>query len=545
VTDQTVILPARILHTLDPDHRGDAVAVRDGFITGVGTRADLEAANPDAVIDERYRDTVVVPGFVEAHSHLLAGAFWAHTYVGWFDRRDPDGRVWPGCRSIEDVVARLTEAHEKLTDPDAPLIAWGLDPIYFPGDRLVARHLDAVSTTRPVLVMHASIHLCTVNSVVMRAEGIDRHTAMEGVAKDAGGEPVGELQEAAMLLAGAPFLAAFGALADPAAIERFGALATRAGITTLTDLGGGPSSETDLQRWLDVAGTDEFPARVSVFTNPAFGGPSGAGLAAAMVERVARSTDKVRFGGVKLILDGSIQGFTARLTEPYLGEHPNGLWLLAPDQVSEAVRSALEPGLLLHVHCNGDEAVDVLLEACAEVLPAGGVGDHRTTVQHCQLTRPDQYERMAELGLCANLFSNHLWYWGDQHVELTVGPERAAGMNAARRVLDLGIPLSVHSDAAVTPLGPLHVAWCAVNRVTPSGRVLGPEQRITVPEAMHAITLGAAHQLRMDDEIGSITPGKRADLAVLGADPFAVDPAALREVPVLGTVLGGRHHPAA
>jgi hypothetical protein len=216
---------------------------------------------------------------------------------------------------------------------------------------------------------------------------------------------------------------------------------------------------------------------------------------------------------------------------------------MAPEQVAETVGRVLEGRILLHVHCNGDEAVDVLLDGFATALAEHPQEDHRATVQHCQLTRPDQYARMRELGMCANLFSNHLWYWGDQHVEQTVGPERAAGMNAARSVLDLGIPLSIHCDAAVTPLGSLHVAWCAVNRRTPSGRVLGPEERITPAEAIHAITMGAAHQLRMDGEIGSITPGKRADLAVLGQDPFDVGPEDLRDVPVLGTVLGGDHHP--
>lgn len=116
-------------------------------------------------------------------------------------------------------------------------------------------------------------------------------------------------------------------------------------------------------------------------------------------------------------------------------------------------------------------------------------------------------------------------------------------MNAAATVLDLGIPLSIHCDASVTPLGSLHVAWCAANRQTATGRVLGPEERLDVEQAMHAITLGAAHQLRMDDEIGSITPGKRADLVALDADPFAVGAAGLRDIGVLGTVLGGRHHP--
>lgn len=154
----------------------------------------------------------------------------------------------------------------------------------------------------------------------------------------------------------------------------------------------------------------------------------------------------------------------------------------------------------------------------------------------------DQFVRCVELGICTNIFSNHIWYFGDQHIALTVGEDRACRMNAARAALDAGVHVALHSDAPVTPLGPLFTAWCAVNRQTMSGRTMGAAQCITVAEALQAITLGAAYTLRMDHEIGSIETGKRADFAVLGDDPLAVEPMALKDVPVLGTVLDGRVH---
>jgi hypothetical protein len=154
------------------------------------------------------------------------------------------------------------------------------------------------------------------------------------------------------------------------------------------------------------------------------------------------------------------------------------------------------------------------------------------------------FDRMAQLGLCANLFANHLWYWGDQHHDMTMGPDRAHRLDDCRAALDAGVRLAIHSDAPVTPLAPLFTAWCAVNRVTPSGRVLGASQRLRVDEALHAITLGPAWTLKLDHEIGSIEVGKRADFAVLDDDPFAVDPMVLKDIPVWGTVLGGRVFPA-
>lgn len=540
------ILRSSSLHSLDPATAGDAVVIDGGRIEAVGAFATLRRDHPNAEIDERFADATLLPGFVEAHAHSMAGGMWQHLYVGYFDNRDPDGRLWPGCRTLDAVLERLREAEADLDDPDETLRAWGLDPIYFAGERLVAEHLDRVSTTRPIFVVHASLHLATVNTALMDREGIDADTLMDGVPKDGAGHPIGELQElAAMSLASEGFRGTFRPLMAPDGINAYGRLARNAGVTTLADLGSGPiASDNIATMWQQVVNAEDFPARVSVFHNPGQGGPAALDDVAELVfRRRAESTDKLRFGGVKFVLDGSIQGYTARVTEPYVNGKENGLWLIPPDQLVDWIRPVVDAELLLHVHCNGDQAVDVLLDAFTAATGGAPPVDHRTTVQHSQVTRHDQYERMAALGMCANLFSNHLWYWGDQHVELTVGPERAARMNAAATVLGLGIPLSIHCDAPVTPLGPLHQAWCAANRQTVSGRVLGPDECLDVAEALHAITMGAAHQLRMEHEVGSITPGKRADFVALDADPFEVGAAGLRDIGVLGTVLGGRHHP--
>jgi predicted amidohydrolase YtcJ len=197
-------------------------------------------------------------------------------------------------------------------------------------------------------------------------------------------------------------------------------------------------------------------------------------------------------------------------------------------------------GVQMHIHVNADEASQVSLDACeaaARKYPWPGA---RHVFQHCQMMGPDQFARAAELGICTNIFANHIWYFGDQHVALTIGEDRASRMDATRAALDAGVHVAIHSDAPVTPMGPLFTAWCAVNRKTMSGRTLGEAQKITVEEALRLITLGAAYTLKLDDEIGSIETGKIADFAILGDDPTAVAPEALKDVPVLGTVSGGR-----
>jgi predicted amidohydrolase YtcJ len=142
--------------------------------------------------------------------------------------------------------------------------------------------------------------------------------------------------------------------------------------------------------------------------------------------------------------------------------------------------------------------------------------------------------------MCANFFANHHFYWGDAHYDMTLGPDRAQRMNPCRSAQAIGVPYTIHSDAPVTPLGPLHVAWCAVNRLTASGRLLGDYERIDVHSALRAVTLGAAHTLHLEGEIGSIETGKRADFAVLDHDPLAIAPERLKDVTVWGTVQGGR-----
>ncbi|MEO7010677.1 MAG: amidohydrolase family protein, partial [Caldimonas sp.] len=166
--------------------------------------------------------------------------------------------------------------------------------------------------------------------------------------------------------------------------------------------------------------------------------------------------------------------------------------------------------------------------------------DHRHTLQHCQMADAAQFRRMAKLGICANLFANHIYYWGDAHHALTMGPDRAERMDACATALAHDVPLAIHSDAPITPLGPMFTAWCAVNRLTSSGRVLGASERISVADALRAITLGAAYTLRLDDRVGSIEIGKYADFCVLDEDPLAAKPEALKDLRIAGTVLGGR-----
>lgn len=529
----------------------EAVAVRGDRILAVGSFDELSTWG-EHVVNDDFIEHVLTPGFIEAHSHVMAGGMWTLPYVGYFDRRGADGKLWAGCTRFDEVIERLVEAESALTDPGQPLLAWGLDPIYFDGERMLAKHLDRVSETRPIFVHHASGHLATVNSAMLTRSEITADNPTPGISLDESGRPDGELQEpAAMLLAGDAFAELGAIMRTEDAMWNYAREARNSGATLVTDLGTSQLADPDqVDRWRRVTDDPAYPSRVMVALSSMMGGPNDpVALAKIGADIKASATAKLKYGIVKIVLDGSIQGFTARVSWPHYYNAPpghpgNGLWLLAPEQVVDIVEAFHRAGLTVHAHCNGDEATEVFVSAVEQVLERHPRWDHRHTVQHCQLTTKAQYKRMAALGMCANIFSNHMYYWGDQHRDVTIGPERARGMDACATAMREGVSFSIHCDAPVTPMGHLHTMWCAVNRLTASGRVLGPDECIPPETALHAVTLGAAWQLKLDHEIGSIEAGKMADFAVLEDDPLEVDPITIKDIGVWGTVLGGVPLPA-
>jgi len=293
-----------------------------------------------------------------------------------------------------------------------------------------------------------------------------------------------------------------------------------------------------------VTGEATFPVRIMSFRR--FQGVTPQQAVDHVVDLRGHATEMLRLGAIKLFVDGSIQGFSARLRWPgYYNGAPNGLWYTTLGQIRELYHLALEQGILVHSHTNGDQATEMALDCLEQALRDEPARDHRFTLQHCQLADAAQFRRMKALGMCVNLFPNHHFYWGDQHYATTVGPERAMRMNACATALSVGVPMAIHSDAPVTPLGPLFTAWCAVNRQTATGRTLGTEERIGVADALRTITLGAAYTLRLDGELGSIEVGKRADFAVLEDDPLEIGAERLKDVRIWGTVQSGRIFPAA
>jgi predicted amidohydrolase YtcJ len=521
------------------------VAVRDGKILGAGTLDELTGWGEHR-LDKTFADKVLMPGLVEGHSHVAEGVQWRFVYCGYFDRTDPDGTIWPGVKSIDEVVARLAAANAKLSDPKQPLTGWALDPIYFNNRRMTREDLDRVSAERPIGIMHASGHIMNVNTKALELAGMLRAGVNHpGVPLGKDGLPTGEMKGPDAMTPLGPHVGLDRGLlaSDEPGLRAFARLCVRKGVTTAADLAN-LLPQPAVEMMLRVTAEDGFPARIVSLRVAREISP------AALVERVLElrklSSNRLRLGMIKIVVDGSIQGFSARLLSPgYYNGAPNGLWYIAPEQLHEIFERALAAGVQVHSHTNGDEATELVLDTLTSVLRKHPSPDHRFTLQHCQLANASQFRRMRSLGMCVNLFPNHHFYWGDEHYALTVGPERAMRMNACATALANGVPLAIHSDAPVTPLGPLFTAWCAINRRTASGRILGTEERISVGDALRTITLGAAYTLGLDSEVGSIECGKQADFAVLEDNPTEIGGEHLKDVRIWGTVQGGRIFAAA
>lgn len=353
---------------------------------------------------------MIVPGFVEGHGHAADGLMWRNPYAGYFPRTASDGSRHTGFRSIAEMIARLRQIEAAMPDPDRPLVAWGFDPIYFDGPRLARTDLDAISITRMIVVAHVSGHILNVNSAVLERAGFSADSNLQGLVRDAAGHLTGELQGPAVMGRANRVTgdAGLSRTLDGAALRDFAALTRRVGVTTATDLANPLADETVAAMRADAAEAD-FPLRlVPALRAREYSVPDGIARILAL-KRL--NTDRLRFGIARLVVDGSIQGFTARLRWPgYHNGAPNGLWYVAPSELGGIVEAYHRAGIQLHIYTNGEEASELATDMIGHAVSAHPRLDHRHTLRHCQMADEAIFRRMHTFGMCVNLFANHIYY---------------------------------------------------------------------------------------------------------------------------------------
>lgn len=268
----------------------------------------------------------------------------------------------------------------------------------------------------------------------------------------------------------------------------------------------------------------------------------GTDLMAQYGRQYAHYQNRLKIGGYKLILDGSPQGRSAWMSQPYVGgpEGYCGYPWLPDDVVHNYLSTAVKEKRQILVHCNGDAASEQFITAYEKAFRENDCKeDLRPVMIHCQTVRDDQLDRMVRLSMLASIFVGHVWYWGDVHVK-NLGAERGNRISPVKSALEREAVVNFHQDTPVTKPDMLHSVWCAVNRISRSGNIIGKEQAVSVYEALRAVTINAAYQYFEEATKGSIEIGKRADLVILDRSPLEVEPIEIRNIQVLETIKDGR-----
>jgi predicted amidohydrolase YtcJ len=520
--------------TMDAENRiAEALAVEGERIAAVGSAAELRpwAERVGArVVDLGGR--ALLPGFIDAHGHFPGSGLTA-VFVDL--NSPPIGTV----ESLDDLIARMRERAAEAREGEW-LLGIGYDDTLLAERRHPTRRdLDRASVRHPVAVLHISGHLAVVNGAGLTKLGLSPESPDPTgglIRREADGRtPDGVLEETAM----EPLqeLLTPGALDGLRILRRAGELYLENGVTTAQSgaTAAGLIRAFDWMVWLGLV-----PVRLVVW-------PVEEAADAILEGRLAPpewDPLRLRVGALKLIADGSIQGYTGYLREPYHvppGDDPGyrGYPRIPRDELLRDVDRFHRAGWQIAVHGNGDAAIDDILDAFEAAQRAHPRDDARHVVIHAQMTREDQLDRMAALGVIPSFFSLHTFYWGDRHRRVFMGPERADRMSPARSALERGIRFTIHADAPVVPMEPLRLVWAAANRRTRSGFVVGEEQRIPVLAALRAVTIDAARQHFEEAEKGSLEPGKLADLVILSRSPLET-PETIDAIQVLETIVGGR-----
>jgi len=517
----------------DAQPGAQAVAVANGRILAVGTAEEIGSLRGSATRVVDLGGKALLPGFVDGHSHFFQVALVSGSANV---SAPPVGTV--------DTVAGIVEVLKDYAAKHPPqsgawLLGFGYDGSALRDGREATRDdLDPAFPDTPVLLVHVSGHGCLLNSAALRIVGIDANTPTPAggvIARRPGTtEPTGLLMETA-------WLHVLGFIPKPTPQQALASISS----AVASYASNGYTTAQDAPAIAPIMKLYEEAARQGLLSIDLVAYADADGLVARVNDGLrfpAPYSGHLRIGGLKLILDGSPQGKTAYFTQPYLTDGPNGEknWrgepVITADEVNKAVAFAYQHGAQVLAHCNGDAAIDMMLDAHQL---AGAPSGRRTTIIHSQFVRRDQLDRYVDYGLVASFFTNHAYFWGDVHVK-NLGKERAYFLSPMKTARSLGIRMSDHSDFFVTPLNPLFIAWTAVNRISRSGETIGPDERIPALDAFKALTIDAAYQYSEEDRKGSIEAGKLADLVVLDRNPLKVGPSEIKDVRVVRTIKEGK-----
>lgn len=529
--------------TMDPFcPMADALATRNGHILKVGTGLNVRslAGMETEVFDLGGR--TLMPGFIDAHSHFVRAGLYDLFLVDL--RSPPVGKI----KSIPALISKLRQAALDLPK-DAWILGYGYDDTLLEEKRQpTAKDLNRASMIHPICIRHVSGHLAVLNTPALKLAGISMNTVAPvggRIGRDEGtGEPSGVLDgEPAMELA-RHALPSWDPDQWLKAVANASSMYAARGVTTAQE---GDAQPEDYEALLNGYHRGLLSVRVQFYPN---------------WQAISRLKDYPRAvcgapltpdrmlvtGGVKMYQDGSIQGYSGYLSEPYYhllypqthdksyrGRPRNLLSCLKTDIVR-----AHQEGWQIAVHANGDQAIEDVIECFESAIQQYPRKDPRHIIIHCQTVREDQLDRMRSLGILPSFFTTHTYFWGDRHRDIFLGPKRAMRLDPCGSAMARGMSFTCHNDTYVTPIDPLMSVWSAVNRISAGGSVLGEEFRVPVMEGLRSITTYAAYQNHEENFKGSLTPGKLADMVVLEDNPLKIDPSAIKDIRIGATIIGDK-----
>lgn len=517
---ELLLYNANIWTVDDKQPRAQAAAISEGRFVAVGSNEEILRLATARTRKVDLAGKTVLPGFIDAHAHP-ANSGREHLRMVACDRP-----------SIAEVVAALQKRAEKT-----PSGEWVLGFLYDDSktEHPIARQeLDAAAPNHPLIVYHRGGHIAFANSLALKTAGVsDKTPDPDGglFEHDPSGALTGRIADKAVEVVNKVIPTKRDPLEGRESVKLIAKMMTSKGITSVGDADADPDN---LQAYQDAHAAGELSMRVySIMSVRCLDRMMAAGV------RTSLGNEWVRVGGVKMYADGSISERTARLSQPYVGRPDYyGLFLSSEEQLYENARKAHAAGWQLSTHANGDVAIDRILNVYERIQRELPRSDPRYRIEHCTLINDSLVQRMKALKAIPVPFSGYIYYHGEKM--RFYGAERTTHMFAMRSFLDAGLRPTDSSDYTASPFDPMMWLQSQVTRTDPKGNVWGPNQRITLEEAIRCGTINGAYASFEENLKGSIEPGKLADLVVLGRDPFRENPGSLASIPVERTMVGGK-----
>jgi predicted amidohydrolase YtcJ len=536
----------------DGEQYAEAVAVKDDKILFVGSKKEAMKMKGDSTVLIDLHGKTMMPGFIEQHLHPFLGALTLSIPVIAPEDWKLPSKTWPSAKDQVDYITKLKAVEASMKSAVETLFCWGYHPLFH--GKLNRQILDDVSLNRPICIWHRSGHEFILNSMMVKRLGLNQAEIDQAGEEVAAQSDLNEghfYENGALLYLLPRIMPELGSIARfKAGLKQMVEILHANGVTAYNEPGAIVQPE-HVKLYKEILGAGSTPmysffipeSKTPYYLHAKEG-------SARVMEAVKEMTDtfpregKIRFFDkhIKILLDGAIISQLMQMKDGYLDGH-EGQWIQTPEEANKIFDIFWKEGYQIHIHVNGDLGMEKLLEIIEKHMAEYPREDHRTTIVHFANSTDEQVQKLARLGCIVSANPYYVTGFSDKFAEVGLGPERANSMVRLGPVEKLGVRVSVHSDLPMAPSDPLFLAWCAATRTTNNGNTLRQDLALSLHGALKAITIDAAQSWRMENELGSIKAGKKANFTIIDQNPYKVGARGLKDIKVIGTVFEGKYYP--